>query len=177
MDVGFLIASPQLRDPTFEGTVVLLCRHDEAGAIGLVINRATDLSLRDVLAQMDLRGRMKTEGAVLWGGPVEPGAGFVVFQGSVSDDDGWNLGGGVAVSPSRDQLASVVEAATPFHLCLGYAGWSAGQLDAEMEQGSWLWVDLDADILFNAPLEARYKRALGRLGLSANQVWMQPIDE
>jgi putative transcriptional regulator len=178
MEPCLLISSPQMKDPFFTGAVILLCQHDEKGALGLVINRETSLSVQNVLEQLSitLPGGFE-EHAVNWGGPVEPGAGFIVFPGQVPEDEGWNPGRGIAVSPSRDQLVRALVQEQPFLLCLGYAGWGPGQLDDEIATGSWLVTDVDIDVVLTADMDERYDRALAKLGLQAMGVWMQPVDE
>lgn len=178
MEPCLLISSPQMKDPFFEGAVILLCQHDENGALGLVINRVTSLSVQNVLEQLDISLPQTFEAhSVNWGGPVEPGAGFIVFPGKVPDDEGWNVGDGIAVSPSRDQLIEALVQEQPFLLCLGYAGWGAGQLDNEIASGSWLVTDVDMDLVLALDMDDRYDGALLRMGLMATGVWMQPVDE
>lgn len=178
MKPSLLIASPQMKDPFFAGTVILLCQHDDKGAIGLVINRGTSLTVQAVLDQLGLGAAGDFERyAVAWGGPVEPGAGFIVYLGQVPDDEGWNVGQGVAVSPSRERLLEALGKPSPFLLCLGYAGWGPGQLDGEIGSGSWLVADVEAEVAVEIALDERYDRALAQLGLQAEQVWMQPVDE
>lgn len=177
MGPGILIASPQLADPNFEGSVVLICQHDADGALGVIVNRPTPFTLEDVIAQLDVSDVTRLDNQVLWGGPVERGAGFVIFQGEVPDDSGWNLPGGVAVSPSRVQLERLIRSEALYHLCLGYAGWGPGQLEQEITTGSWLYTDVDAALVLTGEVDDRYEHALAALGLVRNQVWMQPIDE
>ena len=177
MKPGLIISSPQMRDPFFERTVVLLCRHDENGAIGLVVNRETSLTVESVLEQLSLDVGREVQGTVAWGGPVEPGTGFIIYRGEVSDDDGWDVGERIAVSPSRDRLLETLRTGEPFLLCLGYAGWGPGQLDDEIRRGSWLITEVDHDVVLLRPMEDRYDAALGKLGLTAHSVWMTPIDE
>ncbi len=175
---GLLIASPQLRDPNFQRTVVLMVHHDPEGALGLVINRDGPVRVGDVLRHMELP--VPEEGAdtpAWWGGPVQPSTGFIVFPGEVDEEEGWNLGRGVAVTQSATILGRRLEAGLPFHLVLGYAGWGPGQLDAEIEAGSWLFADVDPAIVFDLPMAERYERALALLGLTATTAWMQPVDE
>ena len=166
-----------MRDPNFERTVILLCQHDDRGALGLVITRETDLPLSTVVEEMEVEGAIAPDRSVLWGGPVEPGTGFVVTRDVPMNDDGWEVGRGVVVSPSRDRLVSSLQSLSPFLLCLGYAGWGPGQLDGEIEQGAWLYTEVEPDIVFETDVSERYDRALGRLGLVSGQVWMQPVDE
>lgn len=166
-----------MKDPHFEGTVVLLCQHDENGAVGVVVNRETTMLVEDVLEQLSMERSARASAPVLWGGPVEPGAGFVVFAGSVPEDEGWNVGDGVAVSPARDRLAHSAQGAETFHLCLGYAGWGPGQLDDEIAQGAWLYTEVDRGVVLDTPVAERYARSLAHLGLEVESVWMKPVDE
>lgn len=166
-----------MKDPHFEGTVVLLCHHDENGAVGVVINRETTLLVGDVLEQLSIERTDRASTSVLWGGPVEPGAGFVVFAGTVPEDEGWNVGDGVAVSPARARLAQSLRGTDAFHLCLGYAGWGPGQLDGEIAQGAWLYTEVDRGVVLETPVAERYTASLARLGLGIESVWMQPVDE
>ena len=112
-----------------------------------------------------------------WGGPVELDSGTVVTTGEVAEEEGWNVGDGLAVTRSQEALVRLLEDGKPVLLCLGYAGWKAGQLDQEIESGSWLWTDTSAEIVFEEPAESRYERALATLGLTPHNVWMTPIDE
>ncbi len=176
---GLLIASPQMRDPFFERTVVLLWTHDEArGAMGVVINRFLEHLLPDVLdlgEEVDLTDYGETR--VAWGGPVEENTGTVLTpRGLPETHDGWAFPG-IGVSRSPADLVELLQARAPITLCLGYAGWGPGQLDHEIEQGGWLFTDCDPDIVFSTPPEARYDRALASLGLTPTTVWMQPIHE
>ena len=170
MDVGLLVASPQLRDPHFSRTVVLLIQHDAEGALGLIVNRPSSIRLSEVLEHLP----MDDDPPAMWGGPVERARGFVVFRGEAPE--GWQVSDDVAVTGSRERLQELARGADPFFLCLGYAGWGPGQLDAEFASGSWIHVDLSPEILFESPAEERYDRSLAQLGLSADRVWMTPGD-
>lgn len=175
MEPGFLIASPQLKDPNFQRTVVLLLEHDEERALGLVINRESPVRLGDVVERLVTGSTPRNNRPALWGGPVERGAGFVLFRGRAQE--GWQLRPDFAVSASRERLSALVATSAEFHLCLGYAGWGAGQLDREFAEGSWLYVECDPALLFDTPLADRYDRALAQLGLRADALWMSPINE
>jgi putative transcriptional regulator len=170
-----------MRDHWFERTLILLCQHNEEGALGIVINREGPVTITEVLERLreehDLADTNEDAERILWGGPVGEGAGFIVWNGRVDDAEGWNVGSQVAVSPSVERLATLLKDEQGFALCLGYAGWGPGQLDEEIERGSWLAVDVDPAIIFSTPLDQRYDRALGLLGLTANTVWMTPINE
>jgi putative transcriptional regulator len=167
-----------MRDPFFERTVVLVWHHDEDGAIGVVINRLMEESLQHVLHATDGIDVSDCEtDHVFWGGPVEPGSGTVVTPEIVSEEEGWNVDGGIGITRSLDVLVRLLTAKQPFQLCLGYAGWGPGQLHDEIQAGGWLWTDCDASVVFDVPPDERYDHALATLGLTASMVWMQPIHE
>ena len=173
-----LIASPQMRDPFFERTVVLIWHHDEEQALGVVVNRMLDQTVKEVLSPPDdIDLDRYADAEVAWGGPVERTSGTVVTREFVSEDEGWNVEGGLGITQSLDALLRMLRRQESFLLCLGYAGWGAGQLDEEIQSGHWLWTDCDASLVFDVPAEERYDRALATLGLTRHTVWMQPIDE
>ena len=175
MDPGLLVASPQLRDPNFQRSVVLLVQHNAEGALGLIINRRAPMRLGDVVENAEGVNPALANQPVLWGGPVERAVGFVVFRGEAAE--GWMIGGGVSVSTSSQRLADLVAGNGRFVLCLGYAGWAPGQLDREFEEGSWVYSDCTADILFDTDLADRYDLVLARNGLHADTLWMNPVNE
>ena len=178
MQPTILIASPQMQDPFFERTVVLVWHYDEDGAIGVVVNRTLNHRLADVL---DIEGDIDlspyAEVLVSWGGPVESGSGTVVTNGSIRDEEGWVLPSGLSVTRSQDALVRLLSNQDALMLCLEYAGLGPGQLDREIALGGWLWTDCDADIVFGVDADHRYDAALATLGLSATSVWMPPISE
>lgn len=156
---------------------MLLCQHNEEGALGLVINRAGLVAVEEVLEGLEL-GRGRHAGTpTWWGGPVGRDTGFVIWRGEVSPEEGWTVAGEIAISPSVDRLSALVRGGERFHLCLGYAGWSPEQLDQEIARGSWLYSDPDPSVVFDVPIDARYDLALALLGLKSDSVWMQPVDE
>lgn len=175
MEPGLLIASPQLRDPNFQRTLVLLVSHSEEGALGLVINRLSPVRLGDVVEHLETLHPSGANRPVLWGGPVDRVRGFVVFRGRAPE--GWTVGDGVAVSDSGERLGALIAAGAEFLLCLGYAGWAPGQLDREFAEGSWVHLEATPELVFESGLEERYDRALARLGLSVETLWMNPVDE
>ena len=177
MKPTLLIASPQMHDPFFERTVVLVWHHDEDGAMGLVVNRSVDFTLPQVLElDDDIDTSPYEDTKVAWGGPVESGAGTVVTRAPVNDGSGLTLPG-LSVTRSHESLMSLLKRGEPLLLCLGYAGWGAGQLDSEIEQGGWLFTDVDPELIFATAEEDRYDQALAALGLTEHMVWMQPISE
>jgi putative transcriptional regulator len=171
-----------MQDKRFERTLVLLCQHDEAGALGVVINRMGPVSIEEVFERLQeehggFDDTARSEGQLWWGGPVGDGAGFVIWRGQVDPEEGWNIGSEVAVSPSIQRLTELANQQEPFSLCLGYAGWGPGQLDNEIEAGAWIPVDVEPEIVFQTPLSVRYEQALACLGLTPATVWMQAVDE
>lgn len=173
MDPGFLIASPQLRDPNFNRAVVLLVHHDARGALGVVINREHTVRLGDVVTAAKAGARSRR--AVLKGGPVEPGAGFVIFRGKT--EEGWEIPPNICVSGSKERMEALLRSGEEFFLCLGYAGWGPGQLEQEVETGSWVYSEASPTLVFECPLADRYDRALALIGVSAQELWMNPVDE
>lgn len=174
MNPGLLVASPQMRDPNFDHTVVLLVTYGPEGSLGVVINRETQQRMGDVIERMETTSPAGANRPVLWGGPVEPGAGFVLWQGSCTE--GWTLGE-YALSPSRDRLRSLVASGADFSLCLGYAGWGPGQLDKEILEGSWIHLDEGVEAVLGVQVHERYEEALRLLGVSPDLLWMTPVDE
>jgi len=166
----FLIAMPGLRDSLFTGSVTLLCEHNDNGAMGLIINHPLDLCFKDIFANLDLEaGRDIADEPVLAGGPVNMDRGFVLHH-----YDGKNWGASLQVSPdvcltsSKDIIEAIAHNEGPeAHLiALGYSGWAAGQLEAEMAANAWLTCPADEAILFSLPYEERAKAAASLLGVA-----------
>lgn len=178
---GLLVASPQLKDPFFAKTVVLLCRHEQDGAMGIVINRSTNMEMKAVLKDLSVDTDAFATKSVMWGGPVEPGRGTLVFRhGAVETSDALELSDEVSVSGSLEVLEQLIgESDDPgaWFLSLGYAGWGPGQLDREIQEGSWIVLPLDGHTVFEQPVEERYDRCIATLGVDAAMIFMTPIDE
>jgi len=164
----FLIAMPQVVEGSLAGSVIYICEHTERGALGLVINRPTDLTLSGLLARIDLKLEIELvdDLPVFLGGPVQADRGFVLHS-PVRDYTSSIQMGNLALTTSRDVLQAVAEGTGPERLfvTLGYAGWGAGQLEAEMAQNAWLNVDADTSVIFDVPPEDRYAAALKLLGV------------
>ncbi len=169
----FLVAMPGLEDEHFNHTVSLLCEHSDQGAVGLVINRPTDLVLTAMLEQMGLdHDKLGEDRPIFWGGPVQPERGFVVHR----DPGGWEsclqVQDDLFITTSRDILAAISCGDGPreFIVTLGYAGWGAGQLEDEIKLNSWLNTPLDSSILFTMPPRDRWKAATRLLGVDVMQL-------
>ncbi|WP_290868191.1 YqgE/AlgH family protein [Aquabacterium sp.] len=172
----FLIAMPGMGDGHFAGTVVYMCEHNDKGALGLVINRPTDINLQNLFEKVDLsleRDDLATR-PVYFGGPVQTERGFVLHE-SLGDDGGhysstMKIPGGLEMTTSRDVLEALSNGAGPrkVFITLGYSGWSAGQLEEELARNGWLTVDASPEIIFETPIEQRYDKALSLLGVDRN---------
>lgn len=165
----FLIAMPNLRDPNFARTVTLICEHSSEGAMGIVINRMTDLTLSDVFGQMkiDSAGSHHLDMPVHIGGPVQSNRGFVLHEPLGNWESTLKITESFGVSTSRDILVALAENRGPAHclLALGYAGWSAGQLERELADNAWLSGPADRQILFETPVDERWSAAVKHLGV------------
>lgn len=165
----FLIAMPTLADSNFSRTVTFVCEHSSEGAMGIVINRATDLQLRDILQQLDLTSVNEELAArpIYLGGPVQNSRGFVIHEPLGSWESTLPVTETLGVSTSRDILAAIAENRGPdrYLIALGYAGWSPGQLEREMAENSWLSGPANTAILFELPVERRWNAAAELVGV------------
>jgi putative transcriptional regulator len=178
----FLIAMPSLEDASFAKSVIYLCEHNERGAMGLIINKPGDMSLRHLFDKVELPLRREDlmQSNVLHGGPVQTERGFVLHDPVVAENAAkdtpiyastLSVPGGLAMTTSRDVLEALSGGAGPRRVLvtLGYAAWGQGQLESEIGENSWLTVQADLDVIFDTPIQERYARALNLLGL---QPWM-----
>jgi len=164
-----LVALPALADPSFARTVALICQHDEAGAMGVVVNRTSEYTLGQVLSQMGIGSGDEAlcAQAVLHGGPVHQERGFVIHDGGPRWDSSLQVAEGLCLTTSRDILEAMAAGEGPAHavVALGCAGWGAGQLEHELGENTWLTVPADPELLFDLPLERRWQTAAGRIGV------------
>lgn len=183
----FLIAMPGLADETFAKSVVYLCEHSERGALGLMINKPTDIKLQNLFDKVELPlGRDDLKDApVFHGGPVQTERGFVLHEallGTPAPVEGEEkpesvyastmmIPGGLEMTTSRDVLEALSTGAGPSRVLvsLGYSAWAQGQLESEIGENSWLIVHADPAVIFETPVAQRYDKALSLLGL---QAWM-----
>jgi putative transcriptional regulator len=170
----FLIAMPGMADDNFAGSVVYLCEHTERGALGLVINRASDITFRNLFEKIDLSLDREdlADQAVCIGGPVQTERGFVLHEHMVGDGASYNSslrisGTELEMTTSKDVLEAMAHGGGPRKvlITLGYSGWSAGQLEDEIARNGWLTVNAEPAVIFETPIEQRYQRALGLLGV------------
>ena len=171
----FLIAVPALLDPNFARGVTLLCQHGSDGAMGLMLSRSSGYTLGELLAQLDLATDDATLAAtpVLSGGPVQPERGFVLHEPTAMRwDSSLDISPALCLTTSRDILAAMAAGEGPQRalVALGYAGWSAGQLEEELQDNAWLTVPADAGIVFDTPLAARWEAAAGLMGVDIHRL-------
>lgn len=165
-----LVAMPQMRDARFTRTVIYLCAHTRDGAMGLVLNRLVGaLSFPDLLKQLGIDTLQKTEHIrIRSGGPVETGRGFVLHSADYTEDATLKVGSGIGLTATLDILRDIAAGNGPRRsvLALGYAGWGAGQLDAEIQSNAWLNVPADEELVFGDDLNDKWERCIGKLGAS-----------
>jgi putative transcriptional regulator len=164
---AFLVAMNQLWDPNFRGSVVLMLHHDEQGAVGLVINRITDLPMASLCETFGLTWRGAPEMRVDWGGPVQPELGWMLLgEGNPEGPEVESLTEGIRYTRSNDVLREVAEN-PPRHLrmFLGYAGWGPGQLERELAQGAWLVAPASARLVFEGRRDRLWDDAVRSLGI------------
>lgn len=179
----FLIAMPSLSDALFSRSVVFMCEHSERGALGLVINKPSDILLPRLFEKVDLplarEDLLKLP--VFQGGPVQTERGFVLHEAIDSGESEsvyastLSIPGGLEMTTSKDVLEAMASGAGPrrVFVTLGYASWGEGQLESEITENSWLTVEADPQLIFDVPVEERYDRAMALLGL---QSWMLSPD-
>jgi putative transcriptional regulator len=177
----FLIAMPGMGDGTFAGTVIYLCEHTEKGALGLVINKPIDITLKSLFEKVELsldRDDL-AEVPVYFGGPVQTERGFVLHE-PLSEGSGeggpynssLKVEGGLEMTTSKDVLEAISSGAGPKKVLvtLGYSGWAAGQLEEEMSRNGWINVEAEPGIIFDTPVSQRYGKALSLLGIDASML-------
>lgn len=165
----FLIAMPAMVDPHFARTLTLVCEHNDNGALGLVVNRPTDLRLQGLLEQVKIApaGDGFKSVPVHFGGPVQVDRGFVLHRPIGQWQSTMGVDGEIGLTTSKDILEAVARREGPEQILvtLGYAGWAPGQLEHELAQNAWLTVPARHDILFDLPAEERLPAAMQLLGV------------
>ena len=174
----FLIAMPGLQDQIFAKSVVYMCEHSDGGALGLVINKPSDINVKGLFDKVELPLRRSDlmDTPVFQGGPVQTDRGFVLHESMMPGLESvyastMSIPGGLEMTTSRDVLEALSTGAGPLKIfvSLGYSAWGEGQLESELLDNSWLTVAADVAVIFDTPVEQRYDKALMLLGL---QSWM-----
>lgn len=170
-----LIAMPTLDDPYFSRSLTYICEHNEHGAMGLVINQPAGMSLKELINQADKDAIVldeKADGIVLAGGPVGQDRGFILHTTQAGWSSSLALTSEIMITTSKDILSVLGNNDAPEQalVTLGYAGWSAGQLEDEVQHNSWLLVEADLDLLFNVPIHRKWEAAVQKLGIDVWQL-------
>jgi putative transcriptional regulator len=167
-----LIAMPQMSDPRFERTVIYLCAHSAAGAMGLVVNRALDhISFPELLNQLGIEvPTIEQQIVVQFGGPVESGRGFVLHTAEYVQESTLVVNADIALTATVDVLKAMAAGSGPRHslLALGYAGWAPGQLDAEIQANGWLHATPDDQLIFGPDLDGKWPQAMAKAGVDVS---------
>lgn len=182
----FLIAMPGLQDEVFSRSVVYVCEHNAHGALGLVINKPSDIDMKRLFEKVDLPLHRQdlSHAPVFQGGPVQTERGFVLHEHIFLDAKPQSesvyastlaIPGGLEMTTSKDVLEALSSGAGPRKVLvtLGYSAWAQGQLESELSDNSWLTVPASNSIIFDTPVAQRYDKALGLLGFEA---WMLAPD-
>jgi putative transcriptional regulator len=182
LDGQLLVAMPVMSDPRFARSVIYLCAHSEDGAMGLVINqRASHISFPDLLERLGIvpaapEGQLANgirDMSIHVGGPVETGRGFVLHSSDYfANDSTLPIEDGVCLTATIDILKAIAAGRGPNRaiLALGYAGWSPGQLESEIQANGWLNCPADPDLIFDTNLEGKYARALAKIGIDPSHL-------
>ncbi len=168
---------PSVSDAVFGGTVIYLCEHSASGAMGLVINKTTDMNMAELFERIDLKLEIApnfdahphalASRPVMFGGPVQEDRGFVLHAPAGSFSSSLKVTDDIAFTTSRDVLEALASGEGPEHILMsvGYAGWGAGQLEQEILANGWLTVAADRKILFDVPVEDKFLAAIKSLGI------------
>jgi putative transcriptional regulator len=176
---GLLVASPDLRDPNFARSVVLMVQHDQNSSFGLVVNRPTGLRVADACESLQMLWSPSSPSELFRGGPCDPGVdepvGFVLHYPSTPSDDstesaeGGELSYGIVlytVPPDPESLARLsTELPERMRFMIGYAQWGPGQLESELLQGAWLVAEADPRIIFETPIDSIWEAAVRSIGI------------
>jgi putative transcriptional regulator len=182
LTASLLVAMPQLQDPNFVRTVMMIVQHDEQGTFGLVLNRPANMSASDLCNGLDMRWGGDPEMPLYWGGPVQPQTGWMLFapddlSAEYAREPGelTQLVDGVCFAGSLNVLRAIVEAPPgDTRLFLGYAGWGPGQLEGEMAQGVWLTAPATRRAIFEVSPDAMWDYVVRSLGIDPATLILTP---
>ena len=182
LTASLLIAMPQLQDPNFERTVMIIVQHDDDGTFGLVLNRPVDMSAQDLCDGLDMRWGGEPETPLHWGGPVQPQTGWMLYAHTdvllptdEVEQESTELGEGVFFAGSLNVLRKIAEDPPgDVRLFLGYAGWGPGQLESEMAQGVWLTAPSSREAVFEVEAEALWDYVVRSLGIDPSTLILTP---
>lgn len=165
---SLIVAMPHMEDPNFKKSVILLCEHNDQGAMGIIVNRPLPYSLGQVYEGQEIENRINEDRPVHFGGPVQPEVGFILYMGGPDHPDSLDAGSGIKLGTSLDILRAIAKGEGPgtFIFALGYAGWGPDQLESEIARNDWLVVPCDPGIIFGAQAEDRWEKSVRSLGIT-----------
>lgn len=165
---------PGMEDPAFHQTVSLICQHNENGAMGVVVNRLAEYTMGEVYQQLDLSNvdPSSAQTPVYLGGPVHQEMGLVLHEAIGRWESTLTIDAHINLTSSKDILGAIANGSIDgsYLFTLGYASWLPGQIEEELQQNTWLTVDSDAQIIFKTPIEQRWHKAIGLLGIDSHQI-------
>ncbi len=165
---GLMLAMPQLEDPNFTRSVILMIEHNEEGSFGLIVNRPSDLLVADVLSSLGIEWTSDPEELVWSGGPVMPRTGWVLHEPvDIPDEEGKvDVTPEIVLSTSPDRLRAIAQAPPPrVRFVLGFSGWGPAQLESELAAGAWITAEVTPELIFNTPAEEMWETVLRSLGI------------
>jgi len=171
-----LIAMPDLHDPYFYQSVTLICEHNEHGAMGIVINQPTEIQFKELLSQLEIEySPQHAQPSIFLGGPVHEQAGFILHSPEGEWESSIRINEDLCLTSSKDILTAMGVGKGPAKtsLLLGYAGWGAGQLEAEIMSNSWLTAPVTSEILFDIPADKRWSAAAQSIGVDVSKLSSQ----
>lgn len=165
-----LIAMPSMTDPRFHRAVIFICAHDKDGAMGLVLNKPMPgITFSDLIQQLGIEAPEEEaiDVPILNGGPVENARGFILHGPDFKEPDTVPVGEDYGVTGTIEAIKKINDGDAPEKMlfALGYAGWSAGQLDQELQANAWLTLDAEDDIVFHDTAEEKWDLAINKLGI------------
>ena len=181
LDGQMLIASPGMQDERFAKSLIYMCAHSSEGAMGIVVNQpAENIKFPDLLVQLNVIPAKdlielppKANVSVLKGGPVETGRGFVLHSADFFiENSTLPIDNGICLTATLDILKAIAQGSGPQSavLALGYAGWAPGQLENEITQNGWLNCDADAELIFGQDIDAKYEKAMRKIGIDLGKL-------
>lgn len=179
----FLVSMPQVGDPFFNRSVVLLLEHNAEGSFGLIINRPLELAVSDVIAELGIEWSGSVDERIYLGGPVQPEAGIALFAGTAIPSHServQEIGDGVHIANDTETLKALASVPPEnLRLMIGYAGWGAGQLEQELTRNDWLLAPFAAALVFEPDPTVVWNRALESIGVRADALpsWTMPGNE
>lgn len=170
-----LIAMPSLLDPNFSRTVTLICEHSDNGAMGIILNQPTSMSVQELISNLDTQDETEScpnNSPVLAGGPVQMNHGFILHDSDREWEATHIIDNDLKLTTSEDILLDIGKGKGPKNsiVALGYAGWGAGQLEQELADNAWLTVPYEAKIVFDTPIEKRWQTAAEKLGIDLHLI-------